>query len=167
MPDTIARPPLDLIPGDCLLYRPSGVFGCIVSFKTWTDLAHVEVYVGGGLSVASRGVTGVNKYPLRVSKLAYVLRPTLQPVDIEAGLAWFEKSARGQKYDLWGQLLFFQAVKRGNNGRMFCSEFATRFYRNCGVPCFAPHWDADRVPPAMFYASPALMVAWDDGKPIA
>jgi len=157
----------ELFPGDCLLYRPSGVFGRIIAVKTWTKISHIEVYAGDGMSVASRDGKGVNAYAVREAGLGYVLRPTRQPVDITAGMAWFNKYARGQAYDWRGLLIFTLAVKQGALDRMFCSEFGVRFYRACGMHCFAPHWDADRTPPSMFYASPGFTLWWSDGGALA
>jgi hypothetical protein len=64
-----------LKPGDVLLYKPKGLFGWLIRVKTWHKIAHVECYVGDGLSVASRDGKGVGKYPLRSSELAVVCRP--------------------------------------------------------------------------------------------
>lgn len=154
----------ELLPGDCLLYRPNSLFGHVIAVKTWTDISHVEVYIGGGESVGSRERLGVRKYPLRTGQLGFVLRPSLQPVDLEAGLRWFYSEALGQKYDYLGLLVFTHAVKKGARDRMFCSEFTTRFYRSANYPVFAPHWDADRVSPSLFLCSPKLVMWWSDGK---
>ncbi len=70
-----------LQPGDCLLYRPKGVFGFFIRVKTWHHIAHCEMYVGKGKAAASREGKGVAIYPLRVSELAYVLRPDLNILD--------------------------------------------------------------------------------------
>ena len=43
-----------LLPGDVMLYRPSGVFGWLIRVKTWHPISHVEVHCGGGQSFASR-----------------------------------------------------------------------------------------------------------------
>jgi len=114
--------------GDCLLYRPSNLFGKIISIKTWSHISHVEVYINNNKSVASRDGIGVDMYDLRTNNLGYILRPNL-PLKINKALRWFNKEARGQKYDWKGILVFSLAVKQGNNQKMFCSEFATRFYR--------------------------------------
>ena len=79
--------------GDCLLYKPSGIFGWIISIKTWHAIGHCEGFLGTDLigrrwSVASRDGLGVNTYELRTKDLALVLRP-IQPFDQTAALAWF------------------------------------------------------------------------------
>jgi len=76
---------VDLRRGDCLLYRPKGFFGWVIATKTWHPVAHVEVYAGNDHSWASRDGLGVNLYPIRMTELAYVLRPTA-PVDLARAL---------------------------------------------------------------------------------
>ena len=155
----------DVRQGDVLLYRPTGIFGKIISIKTWTHVSHVEVYAGGGTALASRDGKGVARYALRTEDLGYVLRPTKR-LDWDAALEWFYNSADGQKYDWKGIMVFSLAVRQGAMDRMFCSEFACRFFDRGGHPLFAPGWDADRTPPSMLLATRELELVWQDGKPI-
>lgn len=144
-------------PGDCLLYTPSSIFGALISVKTWHAISHVEVYVGDGQSVASRDGQGVNLYPVRTAQLGYVLRPT-SPVDLIQALRWFAK-VKGQGYDWLGLLRFswrseYIPAKLTAN-KQFCSEFATRFYRQGGLDPF-PREDADAVAPFEFAYCPVF-----------
>jgi hypothetical protein len=141
-------------PGDYLAYRASGFVGWIIKIKTWHDVTHCEVYVGDGASVASRGpqdgVGGVGRYDLRLEGLTHILRPIV-PFDLQAALRWFQ-IVNGQRYDLWGLLRFF-TIGAGKQDRMFCSEFATRFYRAGGLEPFQRDEDADAVAPCTFLLS--------------
>lgn len=152
-----------LQPGDCLLYRPTGFFGWLIAVKTWTKVSHVEVYAGNDTSVASRDGLGVNRYSMRLDGLGYILRPN-KPFSLMAGIAWFD-GVRGQKYDWLGLLCFTLAVKQGAKDRMFCSEFATRFYRAASLQPFSPETDADHVAPAQFLQSPAFDAVWLNPTP--
>lgn len=115
-------------PGDVLLYRPRGLFGWLIAVKTWSRWAHVEVYDGGGYSLASRDGIGVGRYPLRLDGLGEVYRLRVG-CNWFAARAWFE-SVKGQPYDWWGLLAFASAKWQGrDNGKMFCSEFAARLLR--------------------------------------
>lgn len=141
-----------LRPGDVLLYRGEGAFSQFIRLKTWSNYSHVEVYDGGGYSLASRNGQWCDRFPTRYADLATVLRlcPTLPgsgkpadpksgtpgmpglptPFDIEAGREWFRSVARGQRYDWWGLASFANAKWQGReNGALFCSEFAARFFR--------------------------------------
>lgn len=162
-----------LLPGDCLIYRPSGVFGWLTAVKTWCRCAgHVEGYCGDGVSVASRNGIGVNSYAVRLEGLSRVLRPVCASpdgdrFDFEDALGWFRATACGQKYDWKGLLCFTLAVRQGAADRMFCSEFLTRWYRAGGFQPFAREWDADEVAPATFLVPPpsVFKLVWsDEGK---
>ena len=165
--------PTDLMPGDCLLYRPpsfkpglrgltSWLIGRAIAIKTWNNISHVEVYAGEGWNVASRDGVGVNKYPLRTAGLAKVLRP-VSPIFMADAMAWFENKACGQKYDWLGLMCFTLAVKQGAKDRMFCSEFATRFYREGHLQVFG-QYDADKIAPAQFLMCDDFISSWNDGN---
>jgi len=151
----MSKPRPELLAGDCLLYHGNSLFDGIIYLKTWSSVCHVEVYRGEGISVAARNGVGVNYYPLRIKGLAHVLRPK-ESFDKAMANAWFYSSARGQGYDWMGLLVFYLAVKRGSKDKMFCSEFATRYYRAGGFDPFNPDYDADRVAPAQFLQSPSF-----------
>lgn len=171
---TVFNPSM-LRPGDAILYRPSDLLGWIIAIKTWTRLSHVEIYCGEGKSLASRGnktvncsgeeVRGVSLYPLRLADLACVLRPN-QPFVFEKGLNWFWSEADGQGYDVLGLLCFTLAVHQGAPDKMFCSEFATRFFRQCDFKVFSESEDADHISPAQFVQTPALDRIWSDAVTI-
>lgn len=148
--------------GDCLLYRPKphSLTGLVIALKTWTWIAHVEVYKGGGVSLASRDGIGVNAYPLRTEQLGLVRRPN-QFFDLGAALRWFE-GVKGQKYDWLGLMCFTLAVRQGAPDRMFCSEFAHRLYRSGGLKVFSNDLDADHTAPAQFDQTPVLDTIWHD-----
>ena len=150
-----------LLPGDCLLYRPSSIFGRLIALKTWSQISHVEVFIGNKLNAASRDGIGVDLYDLRVDKLGYILRPN-KSFNIHKSLDWFYKEAKGQEYDWKGILIFTLAVKQGNNQKMFCSEFATRFYRKGGLKIFSDNYNADRVAPSNFLLSPCFDMIYKD-----
>ena len=159
--------PAILQPGDAVLYFHHSLIGWLIALKTWTKVAHVEIYRGAGVcnggrvSYSSRFQSGVNAYPLRLDGVAAVVRPT-QPLDLLAADAWFEAHARGQPYDWLGLLCFTLARRRGENHKMFCSEMATHYYRTAGLEPFNPRWPADRVPPSFFLVSPAFETIWTD-----
>jgi len=158
-----ANPKPELLPGDALLYYHAGsVFDIIIALKIWCEVAHIEIYSGQSMSVASRNGLGVNLYPLRWADLAWVLRPApcCGELSVERAMHWFRRRAQGQKYDWLGLLCFTLAVKRGDPHRMFCSEFATRWYREGGFRPFSDETDADHVAPAQFLQSPAFTPVW-------
>ncbi len=141
-------------PGDVLLYRPAkrSIFGWLIAVKTWNQISHVEVSIGGGESVASRDGQGVDRYPERTSELVHVLRPTV-PFDLAAALAWFE-GQRGQPYG-WLDLAAFMGWTGDAKG-VVCSPFATMFLRAGGIDPFRgyPH---NKVPPFLFLTSPVFV----------
>jgi hypothetical protein len=146
-----------LKPGDCLLYAPKGFFGWVISIKTWNQVAHCEVYIGNGKSVASRDGIGVGEYDLRTSELKHVMRPN-QPFELRLAYDWFARKARGQGYDWLGLLRFAwrsRVVPERFDNKQFCSEFAARFYRAGGLDPFNGA-DADAIAPFQFAVSPYL-----------
>lgn len=147
-----------LQPGDCLLYAPGGFFGWLIAVKTWHLTSHVEIYDCDGCSVASRDGKGVGRYPFRSEGLSFVLRPDQFYVH-PAAMRWFDE-VDGQKYDWLGILVFSLAVKKGHPDKMFCSEFATRFYRSGGLEPFHRDEDADRVAPFQFLTSGKFERVW-------
>lgn len=161
--------PSKLIAGDCLLYKrtpfrrsPLGwFFGLVINVKTWSRFSHVEVYDGDGKSLASRDGKGVGRYKLRMEELAEVRRPTALNFCHETGSRWFN-SVEGQKYDWLGLLCFTLAVRQGARDKMFCSEFATRFYRKSGLELFNPDDDADKIAPAQMHQTPTLTTVWSE-----
>jgi len=139
-----------LLPGDVLTYRPTGIFGRIIALKTWHRISHVEVVVSAGEAVASRDGKGVNLYPLRWAQLATVSRPDPARFDLAKAMAYF-KTVQGQKYDFFGLLAFFRTKAAATNGKQFCSEFATNFYRAGGLDPF--HGERAEVIPPFYFES--------------
>lgn len=152
-----------LVPGDCILYRPTDVFDWAVALKTWTRVSHVEVFIGDHTSVASRNGKGVDMYPVRLQDVACVRRPG-PGFDLEKAMRWFDACAQGQKYG-WRTLLSFICLNSSPvEGHMICSEFAAEFYKAGGHPLFAADWPSYRTPPSLEVATPALTTIWDDGQ---
>jgi hypothetical protein len=139
-----------LKPGDVLLYKPKGFFGWVIRVKTWHQIAHVECYVGDGLSVASRDGKGVGKYPLRSSELAVVCRPKPEiALNWKRAMAWYE-TQKGTPYG-WADLLQFAGIAIDADG-IVCSPFATRFCRRLGYDPFNGE-DANKIAPFQFELS--------------
>jgi hypothetical protein len=140
-----------LRPGDVLVYNTRSFFGWLISFKTWHSITHVEVYAGDELAIAAR-TAGVNVYKIETQNLVGVYRPN-QPFNFEAGMEWFNKEARYQKYDWKGILGFIRVVPGGDRTKQFCSELMTRFCRKEGLDPF-PREDADKIAPFQITISP-------------
>lgn len=149
-----------LQPGDFLLYRPSSLTGVIIAVKTWTWIAHIEIYKGGGISLASRDGIGVNAYPLRLDQLGIVRRPN-KPFSFAKGLRYFE-TVKGQKYDWLGLMCFTLAVHQGSPDRQFCSEFAHNFAIAEDLELFSTDLVPDHTSPAQFDQTPVLDTVWRD-----
>jgi hypothetical protein len=149
-PTLVLKPEL-LRAGDVLLYRPSSIFGWAIRIKTGSPCSHVEVAVGAGFSVASRDGIGVNRYPLRLDHLGWVLRPNV-PFYLGPAMDWFDKH-KGEPYGWLDLLDFFSATIDGPG--MVCSPCATNFLRAGGVRVFGS-FPAIRVSPRDFLTSEYL-----------
>jgi hypothetical protein len=144
--------------GDVLLYRGRGLYSWFIGLKTWHfNVSHVEVYVGDLQSAASRDGKGVGLYPVRLSDLAYVLRPAV-PFQPRAAMWWFYKEANGLSYG-WSDLLQFVGLNINGKG-MVCSPFATEFLRAGAVPVFNKE-PALKIAPFQFLTSELLMEQWN------
>jgi hypothetical protein len=123
-----------LRPGDVLLYHRKGIFGWIIHRKTWHEIAHVEVYIGEGQSVASRDRLGTGRYPLRLEQLEIVCRPKPEyPFDVKAALRWF--AAQPDQGYGYLDLAAFVGLPWDGKG-IVCSPFATLFLRAGGLEPF-------------------------------
>lgn len=152
--------PRDLLIGDVLVYRGNGWFSRLIQIKTWSRYSHVEIYDGRMKSVASRDGVGVGRYDVRLDGLAVVLRP-IGPFNYRRARVWFT-AVDGQPYDWLGLLNFGFAKRQGTeNGRMFCSEFATRYLRAGGLDPFNGY-DADGIAPSEFVKSLAFTHVWKE-----
>src|SRR5258708_6530968 len=115
-----------------MLFGPASVFGWLIRFKTWHRVSHVEVYMGNGLSAASRDVKGVARYPVRIDHIAMILRPTI-PFNMESANKYVD-SMTGTPYG-WLDLLNFTGIHVNAPG-IVCSPFATNLLRAAGIPVF-------------------------------
>ena len=138
--------PDDLLPGDHLLYFTHCPADWIICVKTWSSVAHIEIYDGNGMSLAARA-DGVNRYAFRKQGLKIVRRP----------LHWDHAQARacfaqhqGERYDWLGLLCFTLAVREGSPNKQFCSELARNLGRPAGSLAFAPEWPGDKVAPGSY-----------------
>jgi hypothetical protein len=140
---------IDLLPGDCLIYRPSNLIGRLIARKTWLPYSHVEVFISKDEAIAARQ-EGVNSYKPRIDEyLAVVMRPYAPTFNLADGMKWFTLHAKGQKYDVWG-LFRFYLLGKPSADKMFCSEMATGFYRNAGMSNLFHKIETDLVPPGWF-----------------
>lgn len=154
-----------LLRGDSLIFRASSLMGLWIWFKTWENASHIAIVSDPLKALEVEACEkGVNEFPLRLDKyLRAVLRPTL-PFDFDKAYSWFNTpynkvthtGIRGQGYDLKGLFVFYLAARHGSPDKMFCSEFATRFYRQGGFNPVSPSCDADRVSPAQYLQSPVF-----------
>jgi hypothetical protein len=163
-------PPPSLRPADLLLYRNTwSLVGFAIRVKTWSDVNHVEVYIGDGHVIAARA-SGSRIYPVTLDHLHYVWRPRADPpVSITSAMYLFfhgatvdgrwMPAANGTPYDYWGLFRFF-LIERQSAGKNFCSELAMRWLRAGGFNPFAPGTDADKVWPGSFIYSPKGDVVW-------
>jgi len=155
---------LQLQAGDIMLYRPVGLFGQVISIKTWHEIAHVEIYdgpylhnpmlpagqdqylFGAPMSLASRDKIGVGRYLTRMSKLRYVLR-TKRTLDLFAAREWF-KTVDGQPYG-WEDLLYFAGLTVFTQTGMVCSPFAAKYLQMAGWKIF-PTDPVEKIAPFQF-----------------
>lgn len=135
----------DLRPGDILLYG-GGFIGRLIQFRTWSDVAHVEIYEGNGKVLASRA-DGPRRYLLRAEGLRRVIRPTV-PFDLGAAVKWFEETASKRPYG-YLDLLRFYLINLPTKG-LICSEFADLFFRQGGLPLFNTNYPEGAICPGDF-----------------
>jgi len=121
--------------------------GKLIARKSWFPYSHVEVAISPNRAIGARQ-TGVNEYPIRLSDLAVVMRPT-ENFNLEDGIEWFNLHAKGCKYDYWG-LFRFYLLGKPSDDKMFCSEMAVGFYRNAGISNLFHKVASDLVPPGWF-----------------
>jgi hypothetical protein len=150
-----------LLPSDVLLYGNNCWQDLVIYIKTYSDVGHVEVYEGDGMSSAARA-EGVNLYPLRTDGLRYIYRPKTVG-DIVAAKAWFYAHAMGDKYWFAGLLGFDWPANhplkwwaKDMKDKWFCSMYATARLRASGIQPFNPSFPAEKVPPMLFKTSSEL-----------
>jgi len=137
-----ANPLPELQPGDILLYG-GGLIGWLIELRTWSDVSHVEIYIGNGRSLASRA-HGPREYPMNIMGLRRVIRP-VAPFVLSGGLAWFEDIASRLPYGYF-DLARFYLINVPTRG-LICSEFADLFFRKCLLPLFNPKYPEGAVCP--------------------
>jgi len=152
--------------GDVLLFSRKSLFNFLISVKTWSPYTHTsvaDVDDDGHVSMfASRNKEGVGEYTPDLKGLSIVMRLPDHVFDRAAARRWFvDNDIDQQGYDYIGLFNFFYARFAGpDNGRMFCSEFATRFLREGGWDPF-PGTDADTIAPRDFRLLREAKVVWD------
>ena len=150
----------ELRAGDVLVYTGNSFFDWIIRLKRGSYCCHVEVFVGGGMSVAARNwPKGVGKYPVRWDGLYRVYRP-MKPLNIDAGMKWFYAKANGKPYDVLGLLCFTWAQAHGIKDRFFCSELARDFLVASDFDPFNPDFSSDHCAPDHFGTSAVLETVW-------
>lgn len=158
-------PDRDFFPGDALVYLPDwwNPVDLIICHKTWMNCCHVAVYVGGG-NIVQAVLKGVNIYPVDLRGIAGILQPQ-GTMRLDTAMSWFYSKAKGQGYDLLGLFNFYRRMRKtADMRRMWCSEFATRFYRAGGHQPFNPECDADMISPAQFCQTSAFNFRWRSPK---
>jgi hypothetical protein len=148
-----------LEPGDKLLYYTEDFVDFVIAEKTGKKVGHIEVYFGQGQSTASRNGAGVNIYPLRLDGLICVRRPR-QSLDLDAAKKWFNETAKGQAYDFKGLLTATSLVRYGEDGKMFCSEYALNWDRAAKFEPFNPDQLACDTYPRDYWANGLHQTVW-------
>jgi hypothetical protein len=178
----------DLEPFDFLLYRPKGIYGRIIRFKTGQKIGHVEVYLGRDVlnrvglldsldkangntpthySTASRDGQGVNFYPVRMTELAYVMRPRdiyAPKIGAQVAAVYRAIQLRGTPYG-WLDLLDFCGYHVNGEG-VVCSPYATVIGRAARLDLFNGT-QARVIRPCDFRQSELLYTYWSDGQDAA
>lgn len=166
----ITNIPGELAPGDICLYHTLDVTDALIEWKEGDpDTAHIEIYMGAGISFASRNGIGVNSYAFRTSGLVHVRRPT-QAFCRELALPQWAK-AKGAPYgwsDIGANLNLLQfpeeawtrpqlLMKTG----MDCSHFAAVFLYWGLCPQFDLAFDYRKITPRDFKTSLGSKGIWD------
>tara|TARA_R110000868_G_scaffold393840_1_gene664968 strand:+ start:182 stop:652 length:471 start_codon:yes stop_codon:yes gene_type:complete len=153
--------PRELMPGDCLLYAPSGVFGRAIAWMTSGGVSHVEVYKGVGVSYASRDGLGTNEYPLRTENLCRVLRSRTALNMGRMGVAF--EAMRGQPYD-WKGILNTALGGAGDSSPKgnVCSAAATIWYRVAGLVRLFGAEEPEHITPRDFEKSDYFWQVWSE-----
>jgi cell wall-associated NlpC family hydrolase len=161
--------PVDLRAGDILLYSGGSLTDALIELKEGEpnfgaaaadSAAHVEIYMGNGVSYASRNGIGVNAYSFRADGLHQVRRP--QGYFNEASVrAWMSKGIAGGPYG-WGDILLAVDIPSDLPG-VDCSHFAESALTVGGLPQFDPEYPANRITPRDFKLSPCSRAIWDNG----
>jgi hypothetical protein len=153
--DTI--PPLQV--GDILLYNTKWSFvDWAIRTRTWSDVAHIEISLGNGTSVASRNGIGVGKFLHRREGLVKIRRLVL-PLDFGAAMNWFttvDKTNYG-----WTDLFRFYGINVSTKG-IICSTFADLWLKSGGIQSFAEDYPPEIVSPRDFETTTVAKTIYGD-----
>jgi uncharacterized protein YycO len=138
--------------GDYILYWHNNPLSWVINWVTEYKVSHVAIYAGNNQCVEAR-LKGVNIYPMNTKGIISIRRAK-KPIDFNAGMDWFNRVAKGQRYD-WEANFGFITGGEGAQRKMMCSEFATRFTRKEGMDIFYGD-DADRIAPFRFLVTEFL-----------
>lgn len=159
--------PATLSPGDILLYGDAsfslgGLLGRLIRFRTWADVSHVEIYIGGIKTVTSRAA-GPGIYDFYSDSLRRIIRP-LVPLDIERGLEWL-KAVDHLPYG-YLDLFRFYGLNVKTKG-MICSQTVDLFLQACGAHLFNPFYPEGAVTPRDYELIPPQLAnqvwSWKPG----
>lgn len=152
--------PAMLKAGDLMLYAPKDIPGYLIAIKTGRLKSHIELYIGGGRSIAARQ-EGVNVYPVRIdAQLASVRRhPDWQKFDTNAAMRAVSPLL-GQSYEIPALFAFFCPWHVAERTLRVCSPVACLGLRGGGLECFNPDLPNSGVTPAAFFETGALQTIW-------
>ena len=153
--------------GDAILYSPSSVVGYVIAIKTWSWVSHIEGYIGEGKSIGARP-KGIDIYPLRNDKhSAYILRPN-EPFDFGKAMGWFNKEAKGDKYDFKGLFDFYDVHNCTlDPSKQVCSVLMALWYQAGDCNIFAPTYPPNKISPAQFLQTPHMDIIWKKNDKIS
>ena len=147
-------------PGDALLYDDGSFVDKVIKFRTWSDVAHVEIYLDNYQSSASRPGEGVGIYTTRTVGLRYIRRP-IGPFDRLAARDFACKMA-GTPYG-YADLLRFYLLKFPTKG-LICSQYGDLLWRVGGVVGFDKDYPPGLVCPRDYLLTPVAQTAWKSTK---
>ena len=145
-----------LLPGDILLYDSGSLVDTLIKFRTWSDVAHVEIKLGLNFSGASRPGMGVHVYSTRFDGLKYVRRPLIA-FDLVNALN-VALALDGTSYG-WGDLGRFYLLNLPTKG-LICSQYGDLLLRGGDVIAFAEDYPPGAVSPRDFLVTPLAKTIW-------
>ena len=153
--------PLDLLPGDVLLYNDGSDLARATAAKCNSDVAHAEIVainIGGHVTCVSAHMdSGVGFNPFHADGLKYVLRPT-GGFDAIGALQVFRAQYNGRPYG-YGDIE--ANLDLPNNGQgMDCSHTVAQFSEDAGCPLFRPAFPKPTISPRDLLTSVALTAVW-------
>ena len=147
--------PEELQAGDILLYAGELVddASLVKEGDEGADAAaHVELYMGHGVSYASRNGIGVNAYAFRQEGLHQVRRPVGSATFDRAGVErWFEGGVRGLPYG-WADIAAAFNLHLVTGG-VDCSHFAASLLYVAGCGQFDASYPQNKITPRDFKLS--------------